>query len=109
MGLMTPTAHQAVALVHLAVVVTAGAFLMWYSSLKILPVDTAGLFAGLVPVSALLTSTIVGATTITPLRMIGVLTVGFGVIVGVAQPGIIHRLRGQVVSRSTDRLVPSRE
>jgi drug/metabolite transporter (DMT)-like permease len=107
MELMAPTAHQAVALMYLAV--TAGSFLMWYSSLKILPVDTAGLFAGLVPVSALLTSTIAGATTITPLRMIGVLTVGFGVIVGVAQPGIIHRLRSQVVSRSTDQLVPGRE
>src|SRR5918996_2258688 len=47
-----PTFAEAAALAYLALVVTAAAFVIWYSAVDRLGVDTAGLFAGLIPVSA---------------------------------------------------------
>jgi drug/metabolite transporter (DMT)-like permease len=78
-----PNGAELWAIVYLALVATAAAFVLWYSSLTRMPVEVAGLFAGLVPVAALLTSAAVGATTITAMRLSGALLVGAGVVGGV--------------------------
>ena len=78
----TPTGAEAGALVYLAVVVTTGGFLLWYSALGLLGVERAGLFAGLLPVSALLCSAAIGAAEITPGRLAAVMVVAGGVTLG---------------------------
>lgn len=64
--------------------VTAVAFVMWYSAVGRLGVDTAGLFAGLIPVSALVSSALIGHDQMTVAKTIGVLMVGGGVVLGVS-------------------------
>lgn len=80
-----PTVKEIGALIYLAIVVTAGAFFMWYSSLERIATETAGLFAGIVPIVALLTSLFVGTTLATTGRVVGALIVGVGVIFGVTE------------------------
>ncbi|RBY98055.1 EamA family transporter [Blastococcus sp. TF02-8] len=82
-----PTRGELLAIVYLAVVVTAAAFVLWYSSLMRIPVELAGLFAGLIPVSALLTSAAVGATGIDAVQLGGVLVTGAGVALGALHGG----------------------
>jgi drug/metabolite transporter (DMT)-like permease len=67
----------------MAVVVTALAFVLWYSSVERLGVERAGLFAGVVPVSALLSATAIGESSLTLVRLLGAAAVGAGVTVGV--------------------------
>jgi drug/metabolite transporter (DMT)-like permease len=55
-----PTVSEAAALGYLTVVVTAGAFLRWYTGLGRLGAERAGLFAGVVPVSAVTCSALLG-------------------------------------------------
>lgn len=80
---LMPTGAETAAIGYLALVPTAGAFVLWYSSLSKIPVETAGLFAGLVPVAAMLTSAAVGATAVTWVRVGGALLISAGVAVGV--------------------------
>ena len=77
-----PTTPEAAALGYLALMVTALAFVLWYSGLRSLGAERAGLFAGLVPVAVLLSSAAVGAATITFPRFVGAVTVGIGVAIG---------------------------
>lgn len=81
-ALRNPTPTEAWALVYLAVAVTAVAFVSWYTAVDRLGADTAGLFAGLIPITTLLTSALIGTDTVTPGKMIGVLVVGIGVYFG---------------------------
>jgi drug/metabolite transporter (DMT)-like permease len=82
-ALAVPTGAEAAALVWLAVA-TPAAFVAWYSGLGRLGVDRAGLFAGLIPVAALLSVAVVGTSTITPLKLGGSLLVGCGLVLGLA-------------------------
>lgn len=82
--LTVPTAAEAAALVYLAAIVTAAAFSMWYASLDHIPVDVAGLFPGLIPVTALLASAVVRTETITTIKLAGALTVGAGIVMGLS-------------------------
>lgn len=77
-----PTAGEALGLAYLAVVVTTGAFLLWYSALTRLGADRAGLFAGLVPVGAILTAMALGQGVPTPLELAGTALVIIGVMAG---------------------------
>jgi drug/metabolite transporter (DMT)-like permease len=81
-ALRFPTATEAAALAYLALVVTAAAFVIWYSAVDRLGADTAGLFAGLIPVSALATSALIGTDQMTPIKLVGALIVGAGVVIG---------------------------
>jgi drug/metabolite transporter (DMT)-like permease len=83
-----PTAHEALGLAWLAVAVTAGGFVLWYTAVGTLGVARAGLFAGVLPVSALLCSAVLNSSAITPQRLAGVLAVAAGISLGVrrAQP-----------------------
>jgi drug/metabolite transporter (DMT)-like permease len=74
----------------MALVVTVGGFLMWYSSLTLIGVERAGLFAGVLPVTALLFSVAIGAAEFTVTRLAGALVVAVGITIGVrvsAPPG----------------------
>jgi len=77
-----PSSREAEAFAYLGLVVTALAFVLWYSGLRRLGVERAGLFAGLVPVAALLTAAAVGTTTLSLARLAGVVVVGAGVTIG---------------------------
>jgi drug/metabolite transporter (DMT)-like permease len=81
-----PRLDDAAALAYLAVIVTAAAFVAWYSAIDRVGAARAGLFAGLVPIAALATSAAIGLTLITPLRLAGALVVCGGVILGVSRP-----------------------
>ena len=70
------------AIAYLAVVLTAIAFVLWYSSVDLLGPAVAGLFAGLMPIAAALTGVIPGLTTVTPAVLGGSLVVGAGIAMG---------------------------
>lgn len=84
-ALVAPRVDDAAALIYLAVVVTAAAFVAWYSAIDRVGAARAGLFAGLVPIAALATSAAIGLTLITPLRLAGALVVCGGVVLGVSR------------------------
>ena len=86
-ALRMPTSTELWALTFLAVLVTAVAFVLWYSAVDRLGAETAGLFAGFIPVSALLTSAMLGTDSVTPVKIAGVLIVGLGVAFGMRTGG----------------------
>lgn len=81
-ALPLPTLPQLLALGYLAFVVTAGAFLAWYAGLARLGAEYAGLFSGLIPVSALVCGVLVGTTDMIPTRVLGSIVVAGGVLIG---------------------------
>ena len=66
--LPAPSAEELAALVYLGAIVTTGGFLCWYTAVGILGVERAGLFAGVLPVSALACSAALGVAGVTPER-----------------------------------------
>ncbi len=80
----TPTLAEAAALAYLTVVVTAMAFVLWYSAVRTLGVERAGLLSGVLPVSALLAAAILGRSELTAGRLAGAVAVGAGIAVGLA-------------------------
>jgi drug/metabolite transporter (DMT)-like permease len=63
--------------------VTVLGFLAWYSAVERLGVERAGLFSGVLPVSALACSALLGVATVTPARLAAVAVVAAGVTFGV--------------------------
>lgn len=84
--LRLPTLPESVAIGYLAVVASAGAFLLWYAALDRIPVETAGAFAGVVPVCALITGMLLGVAQGSPVRFIGAGIVGAGVALAARGP-----------------------
>jgi drug/metabolite transporter (DMT)-like permease len=80
--LRMPTAAEAAALLYLALVVSAGAFILWYDALPRLGADRAGLFAGLVPVGAIATTVLLGLGAPTATELGGAALVIAGLLVG---------------------------
>jgi drug/metabolite transporter (DMT)-like permease len=78
-----PDAGQAAALAYLAVGVTVLGFIAWYSAVDLLGVERAGLFSGVLPVSALVFSAALGVAELTPGRLGAVAVVALGVTLGV--------------------------
>ncbi|MEU4511133.1 DMT family transporter [Nonomuraea wenchangensis] len=85
-SLRLPTPGQAAAFGYLGAVVTAAAFFLWYDALRRLGADRAGLFAGLVPVGALLTTIALGLGQAGPADVTGALLVTAGVVLGLRKP-----------------------
>jgi drug/metabolite transporter (DMT)-like permease len=83
-----PDAGQAAALGYLAAGVTVLGFLSWYSAVGLLGVERAGLFSGVLPVSALLFSAALGVADITPARLGAVAVVALGVTLGVRRGAV---------------------
>jgi len=79
--------QQIFAIAYLAVALTAVAFVLWYTAVQRIGASTAGLFAGLIPVSAAITGLISGLTTITPEVLGGTLIVGIGISIGLITRG----------------------
>jgi drug/metabolite transporter (DMT)-like permease len=77
-----PTLDEALGLAWLSVMVTAVAFVLWYSSVRALGVERTGLFTGVLPVSALVVAAVLGRAELTPGRLAGALVVGGGIAVG---------------------------
>jgi hypothetical protein len=59
-----------------------GAFILWYDALGRIGADRAGLFAGLIPVSAVLTAMMLGLRAPGMAELVGALLVGLGVVIG---------------------------
>jgi drug/metabolite transporter (DMT)-like permease len=82
-ALPAPDAGEAAALAYLAVGVTVLGFIAWYSAVGLLGVERAGLFSGVLPVSALVFSAALGVAEVTPGRLGAVAVVAIGVTFGV--------------------------
>ena len=78
-----PDAEQGAALAYLALGVTTFGFTFWYSAVGLLGVERAGLFSGVLPISALLVSAALGVAEVTPERLLAVAVVACGVTLGV--------------------------
>jgi drug/metabolite transporter (DMT)-like permease len=82
-SLPSPDGQQAAALAYMGVGVTVLGFVSWYSAVGLLGVERAGLFSGVLPVSALVISAALGVAEITPERLAAVAVVAAGVTIGV--------------------------
>lgn len=80
--LRMPTGAETAGLAYLSVVVTVGAFLLWYDALGRVPTEKAGLFAGLIPVSSVVTTVVLGMATPGLPEIAGAALVAAGVITG---------------------------
>ena len=83
----SPTWSELAALGYLAVCLTAGAFVVWYTGIANLGVERAGLFAGLVPVASLVAAALLDGALPGPGPVIGVVLVGAGIALGLASGG----------------------
>nr|WP_255632366.1 DMT family transporter [Amycolatopsis sp. TNS106] len=77
-----PDGRELIALGYLTVVVTAIAFLLWYSAVSALGADRAGVLVGLMPVSGLAVSLLLGMQDFRVSQVIGVALVSSGVVIG---------------------------
>ncbi|GAA2075211.1 hypothetical protein GCM10009780_09230 [Actinomadura alba] len=82
--LRVPTASEAAALLYLSAVVTTIAFFLWYDALPRLGTDRAGLFAGVIPVSAAIITVVLGLGRPGPAELAGVGLVAVGIVAGLA-------------------------
>jgi drug/metabolite transporter (DMT)-like permease len=90
LGLVTEGAHAAgelgasdvLAALWLAVVVTAVAFLLWYASVGLIGAGRAGLFTGVVPITAAVGGVVLGGAIPGPLVWLGTAVVAAGVALG---------------------------
>jgi drug/metabolite transporter (DMT)-like permease len=82
-SLPMPEAEQAMALVYMAVGVTVLGFVSWYSAVGLLGVERAGLFSGVLPLSALACSALLGVAAVTPERLLAAVVVAGGITLGV--------------------------
>ncbi|WP_283135509.1 DMT family transporter [Rhizohabitans arisaemae] len=79
-----PSMAEALSLIYLGTVVSAGAFFLWYTALPLLGVDRAGLFAGMMPVGAIIGTLLLGLGTPTPGDLGGAFLVILGVLIGLS-------------------------
>jgi drug/metabolite transporter (DMT)-like permease len=82
-----PTLTEVVALLVLGILVTAVAFCGWYTCVSALGADRAGVLIGLMPVSGLAASVLLGAQPLTALGVVGALLVGAGCALGLRPAG----------------------
>jgi drug/metabolite transporter (DMT)-like permease len=83
-AVVTLDAGDLLAAAHLAVVVTALAFVLWYTAVTRLGADRAGLFTGVVPVAAAAGGVLLGASIPAPVVWAGMGLVAAGLVIGLA-------------------------
>jgi drug/metabolite transporter (DMT)-like permease len=76
---------------YLAVMVTAVAFLLWYSTVASLGAGTVGLLTGVAPVSAALTGIVTGSRAPGPIVWAGMLVVVCGLAAGLVSKPVLRR------------------
>lgn len=81
-ALRVPSGSELAALLYLAVPMTCVAFLLWYRALELLGAERAGLFAGLVPITAALSGAALGEGAPRAGELLGAVLVGAGVCLG---------------------------
>jgi drug/metabolite transporter (DMT)-like permease len=81
-SLPLPSASEAAAIAYLGVAVTTIGFVAWYTAVGLLGVERAGLFSGVLPVSALACSAALGVAEVTPQRLVAVAVVAAGITLG---------------------------
>jgi drug/metabolite transporter (DMT)-like permease len=79
-----PSWSELAALAYLGLVATAGAFCLGYASTVRLGVERAGLFTGVVPVSALFAGVALGQSQLALGRVAGASAVGAGIALGLS-------------------------
>ena len=84
------TAAEWGAIAYLAVLVTAVAFLLWYSTVAALGAGPVGLLTGAAPVSAAVTGMLLGGPVPGPLVWLGIVVVVAGLVVGLATRSSEH-------------------
>ena len=89
--LRTPSTGEAVVLVYLATVVTAGAFLAWYAGLATLGVERAGILVGLMPIATVSTAAVVDRHLPGAAQLAGVLVVAAGLAIGLGARSAARR------------------
>ncbi|MGW0804250.1 DMT family transporter [Nonomuraea sp. NPDC002799] len=80
--LRVPTTAELLGFAYLAIVVTVVAFFLWYTSLPKLGPGLAGLFAGLIPVGAIVTGAVLGIAMPTAYDLLGAGLVIAGILLG---------------------------
>lgn len=93
-GWRLPDVRQGVALLLLATLVTALAFGLWYFAVSSLGAGRAGVLIGLMPVSGLVASVLLGAEHLTMTAVAGALTVALGCVIGLRQSSNKGPLQG---------------
>jgi drug/metabolite transporter (DMT)-like permease len=83
-GWQVPTPRQGLALLTLAVVLTAVALGLWYFAVGRLGADRAGVLIGLMPISGLVVSVVLGAQEFTLVALVGAAIVAAGCVVGLS-------------------------
>lgn len=83
---MRMDASDLAAVVYLAVLVTAVAFVLWYTTVATLGSGRAGLLAGVAPVSAAVTGMALAGGTPGPLVWAGIAIVALGLVAGLVRP-----------------------
>jgi drug/metabolite transporter (DMT)-like permease len=100
-GWQVPDTRQTLALVLLAVVVTALAFGLWYFAVSRLGSGRAGVLIGLMPVSGLVTSVLLGVQELTLVAAAGAVTVALGCVIGLRTGAHHTHEAGRVPPKST--------
>jgi drug/metabolite transporter (DMT)-like permease len=81
-----PTVTEGLALLYMAVITTAVAFLLWYGGVVRLGADRAGLFAGVMPVAGFVAGVALGTSPWSLAAFSGVLLCGLGIALGLRAP-----------------------
>ncbi|MFG2697579.1 EamA family transporter [Kitasatospora sp. NPDC048407] len=81
-----PTGTELLAFLYLSLLMTCVAFLLWYSALTRLTPEHAGLFGGLIPLTATLSGAVLTATAPTPLQLLGATLVTAALLLGPPRP-----------------------
>ncbi|MEU4534970.1 DMT family transporter [Streptosporangium sp. NPDC023825] len=82
-----PTVSEAAGLGYQALIVTTVAFFLWYDALPRLGPGRAGLFAGLIPVGAIVTGAVLGMGAPAVPDLLGAALVVTGIVVGLSSAG----------------------
>ncbi|GIG61048.1 membrane protein [Longispora fulva] len=101
-----PTVPEAGALLYLAVVLTACAFVLWYGGLVRLGVEKAGMFAGLLPVAALAATAVLDGAVPSGGAILGTVLVAAGLAFGLSAPTRATSARATPESGTPREAVP---
>ncbi|MGS2645288.1 DMT family transporter [Streptosporangium sp. LJ11] len=82
-----PTVSEAAGLGYQALIVTTVAFFLWYDALPRLGPGRAGLFAGLIPVGAIVTGAVLGLGAPSVPDLLGAALVVTGIVIGLSSAG----------------------